>query len=167
MDDVYKKVSKEVKKIPVIDTHEHLSSKEEGLNKDRDILNEYLSHYMSSDLISAGLGYDNLKKVKDFTIPILKRWNIVEPYWERCRYTGYGRALDISVNKIYSVDGINKKTIEILNKKFKEKNKPGHFEYVLKDLCGIKLSILDAWDGRFGCDKNLFRRVWQILNYII
>ncbi|MFW6016821.1 MAG: amidohydrolase family protein [bacterium] len=167
MNDIYKEILNEVEKIPVIDTHEHLPSKEENLDQDRDILNEYLSHYMSSDLISAGLGHDRLKKVKDSSIPILKRWEIVEPYWEQCRYTGYGRALDISVNKIYNIESINKNTIEELNEKFKEKNKPGHFKYVLKDLCGIKLSILDAWDGRFGCDENLFRRVWQILNYII
>ncbi len=167
MDEVYKEILSEVKKIPVIDTHEHLPAKEENLDQDRDILNEYLSHYMSSDLISAGLGQDKLNKVKNSSIPILKRWKIVEPYWELCRYTGYGRALDISVNKIYHVDSINKNTIEKLNKKFKEKNRSGHFKYVLQDLCGIELSILDTWGSRFDCDEELFRRVWQILSYII
>lgn len=167
MNNLYQEIFKEIKKIPVIDTHEHLPSKEENLNQGRDILNEYLSHYMSSDLISAGLSNDSLNKIKDSSIPILKRWEIVDPYWKFCRYTGYGRALDISVNKIYNVDSINRNTIEILNEKFKEKNRPGHFKYVLKDLCKIKLSILDTWDSRFDCDQDLFRRVWQILNYII
>ena len=145
--DIYQDILKEIKKIPVIDTHEHLPSKEQNIDQERDILKEYLSHYMSSDLISSGLNPEKLEQVKDASIPISKRWEMVETNWEMCRYTGYGRALDIAVRKIYGVDCIKKETINTLNRKFKEKNKPGHFEYVLKNLCGIKLSILDAWDS--------------------
>ncbi|MFP4444372.1 MAG: amidohydrolase family protein, partial [Spirochaetia bacterium] len=88
-------------------------------------------------------------------------------FWEYCRYGGYGRALDISVKKLYGADSINGRTIEQLNTDFRKKNKPGHYRHVLEDLCGIKVCILDAWDGRFDCDGTLYRRVWQILNYII
>lgn len=27
----------------------------------------------------------------------MERWNMVEPYWEYNRHTGYGQAVDISV----------------------------------------------------------------------
>lgn len=164
---IYENLLGEIKQVPVIDTHEHLPSREENIDPDRDLLKEYLSHYMSSDLISSGLAPEKLEKVRDSSLPIEKRWEIVEPNWEMCRYTGYGRALDIAVKEIYGIDGINRGTIKLLNKQFKEKTKPGNFKRVLKDFCGIKLSILDAWDSRFDCDESLFRRVWQILNYII
>jgi len=42
----------------------------------------------------------------------------------------------------------------------------GHFRRVLKDLCGIRLSLLDAWTGRFECDREFFRRVWQPQYYV-
>ncbi|HNU23732.1 MAG TPA: amidohydrolase, partial [Mesotoga sp.] len=78
-----------------------------------------------------------------------------------------GRALDDSVREIYGIDGIRGSTIEELGERFKEANKPGHMREVLKDLCNVELAIIDPWTGRFECDENLFRRVWQSQNYII
>ncbi len=169
MNKIYKNLLTAIEEMPVIDTHEHLSPFEpqEEQRDNIDVLQEYLIHYMSSDLVSAGLSKKQLETVTDPDLDLLKRWNIVEPYWEVCRYTGYGRALDLSVKKIYGLEGINRETIELLGNKFKKSKKPGHYEYVLKDLCGIELSILDAFSGRFDCDQKFFRRVWQILNYII
>jgi len=153
--------------LPVIDTHEHLCAVEPKEDLNRDILTEYLSHYMNSDLVSSGLSPLILEKIKDPAIPVKQRWDIAAPYWELCRYTGYGRALDISVKKLYGIDSITGKSIEVLNEKFKKQNKPGHYKHLLEDICGIKMCILDAWDGRFECDRSLFRRVWKIFNYII
>jgi len=103
----------------------------------------------------------------DPSLPILERWALVEPYWEICRYTGYGRALDISVRKIYGIDGIRRDTIEMLNEAFMKSLAPGHFRHVLKEICGIHTSLLDGFLGRFECDKELFRRVWRPEHYII
>ena len=164
---LYDEISREVEKIPVIDTHEHLPHDEEERERPGDVLREYLSHYMSSDMISAGLGRKDLERARDSTLPVMERWKIVGPYWELCRHIGYGRALDIAVRKIYGIDGITGATIEELNSAFKKRNVPGHFKFVLKDLCGIKLSILDAWTGKYECAMSLFRRVWQPQSYII
>ena len=156
-----------VRQIPVIDTHEHLVHSEDLLVGRDDVLQEFLIHYLSSDLISSGLDQEVLALTRDSERDLVQRWELVEPYWEFCGHTGYGRALDDSVREIYGIDGIRGSTIEELGERFKEANKPGHMREVLKDLCNVELAIIDPWTGRFECDENLFRRVWQSQNYII
>ena len=85
---------------------------------DADILKEFLSHYYNSDLISVGLPLEDYKSVIEEKLPITKKWKLVEPYWEKCRYTGYGRALDIVSKDIYGIEKIDGSAIEDLNDKF-------------------------------------------------
>lgn len=164
---IYNEIYNEIVKMPVIDTHEHLPWQEEqSYNDGRDVLQEYLRHYLKCDLISAGLKRNDFERVMDSNSSILERWNIVEPFWEVSRYTGYGRVLDIAVKAIYGIDGINRNTIEELNNTFIKNKAPGHFEYVLKDLCNIHTSLLDIWTFRLEGENPLFRRIWQPQNFI-
>lgn len=167
MSSIKDRLFEQIERIPVIDTHEHLPHCEEAREKHTDVLREYLIHYMSSDLMSADLTRDLFSKIVDPSIPISQRWEWVEPYWEVCRYTGYGQALDISVKGIYGIDGVRRNTIEELNRAFLGSLKEGHFRHVLKDLCGIRISLLDGFGGRFECDRSLFRRVWRPCHYIL
>lgn len=80
--------------IPIYDTHEHLAPCEAAREKETDILREYLRHYMASSVISAGLSQKDFLYVRDASKPLMERWNMVEPYWEYNRHTGYGQAVD-------------------------------------------------------------------------
>ena len=51
----YERILEQVSLLPVIDSHEHLPGRESARDKDADVLSEYLAHYFSSDLVSAGL----------------------------------------------------------------------------------------------------------------
>ncbi len=166
MKGLYEEILEQLQQIPVVDTHEHLPYSDEVRDRNTDVLKEYLLHYMNSDIISAGMDLTEMEKVVDTSIAILERWALVEPYWEFCRYTGYGRALDISVRKIYGIDGIRMDTIEELNDAFMKSLAPGHFHHVLKDMCNIRVALLDGFLGRFECDKELFRRVWRPDDFI-
>jgi len=166
VDSLYTELLSEISKMPVIDTHEHLPIAEGERDRNTDVLKEYLTHYMSSDLKSAGLSEAAFARVIDPTGPLLERWKLVEPYWEASRHTGYGRALDISVRGIYGIDGVNRQTLPALNEAFLRSLAPGHFHRVLKDLCGIRTSLLDAWSEGFECDRAFFRRVWQPQRYV-
>lgn len=57
-----------IKDIPVIDTHEHLPSWERNRDQNNDVLAEYLTHYFSCDLVSAG--FRDLEKIRsgDYTV---------------------------------------------------------------------------------------------------
>lgn len=158
----------EISKMPVIDTHEHLPWQEgKWCGDGNDFLCEYLTHYLRSDIISSGLKQEEFNKAMDKGRSLSERWSIVEPYWEVSRYTGYGRALDISVKGIYGVDGIRRETIEELNKAFSESKKPGHFNRVLRELCGIKTSLLDVDAYRAEGKSPFFKPVWQPRRYIM
>ena len=153
-------------KVPVIDTHEHLPWDErEGYGND--VLSEYLRHYLSSDLISSGLSRGDFDKVIDTKGDIRERWRIAEPYWEKCRYTGYGRALDIAARGVYGIDGIRRDTVEELNARFKAAQRPGHYREVLRELCGIETSLVDVGTAPYPGENELFKRVWQPRNFIM
>lgn len=165
---LYSMLYDEISKMPVIDTHEHLVWDEEIRCKDsNDVLSEYLSHYIKSDVLSAGLKLSDLQIVMDSRKSIKERWQIVEPFWEFSRYTGYGRALDISVKGIYGINGINRNTIEHLNASFLENKKAGHYKRVLHDLCGIETSLIDIWTFHIENKIPMFKCMWQPQNFII
>jgi hypothetical protein len=166
MDDLEHGLFADISTMPVIDTHEHLPFAESERPKEVDVLREYLSHYLSSDLVSAGMRNADLERAKDPGLPLAERWSLVEPFWEACRFTGYARALDIAVRGIYGIEGIRGSTIAALDAAFRKSFAPGHFHRVLKDLCGIEVSLLDGFTGRFEADAGLFRRMWQPAYYL-
>lgn len=164
---VYDSLLGEIGRMPVIDTHEHLPWDEKyRCEGEGDVLREYLSHYMSSDVVSAGLSREDLEKVIGSERSVADRWRIVEPYWEAARYTGYGRALDIAVKGIYGIEGVNRDTVEALSDAFRAARRPGHFRHVLRELCNIETCLVDVWRQRLDGESELFRRIWQPLGFI-
>ena len=175
MDRIFDDIHEYVKGLEIIDTHEHLPAFESLREKDTDVLKEYLQHYLSCDLISAGLRQDDYEKVINNKLPLMERWKLVEPYWEFARNTGYARSLDISVRGLYGIDKICRDTIEELNKKFLDSLNTGHFKKVLKEKSKIKVSLLHdipkeneriVFDSNLACDKNFFRNVYPVDNLI-
>lgn len=164
--DIYDGIFQAVCSMPVIDTHEHLPWDEaQHWSGEGDVLTEYLSHYLSSDLISAGLSQQAFQKVVDPSGDLMERWLLAEPYWEVCRYTGYGRSLDLAVKGIYGIDGIRRDTIEELNRRFLQHKKPGHMHWVLQELCGIEQSLLDV-ERKLPGESSALRRIWRPTKYI-
>ena len=163
MKDVFEEIFNHINSLEIIDTHEHLPYKEEAREKDTDVLKEYLAHYFNRDLVSAGLPTKDMEKVINNKLPLMERWKIAEPSWEASRYTGYGRSLDIAVKKLYGIDKICGDTIEELNEAFLKSLEPGHFLKVLKDICKIKISLLD---NNTDCDKTFFRSVYRLDNFV-
>ena len=176
MDKIYNEILDYIKKLEIIDTHEHLPSFEADRERDTDVLKEYLTHYFSCDLISAGFSKSDYKKIIESKLPIIEKWKLAEPYWEVSKYTGYGRSLEIAAKEIYGIDGISKSTIEELNNKFLEALTQGHFKKILKDKSRIKISLLDVnvLDKEYNilneksiyCDQNFFRAIYNIGNIV-
>ncbi|MEI6579463.1 MAG: hypothetical protein WCN92_08385 [Eubacteriales bacterium] len=160
-DEIYDYVSS----LEIIDTHEHLPQREELRPLDTDILREYLSHYFSCDLVSAGLPLKELERCKDISLPIMKRWEVLEPFWNAARNTGYGVSLDIAVKELYGQEKICRSTIEELNNSFLSSLKPGHFEKALKEKAKIKISLVDGCKGCSVCDRNFYRPVFRLDMY--
>lgn len=163
MDETYQDILGFVNGLEIVDTHEHVPGEESARERDTDVLKEYLTHYFSRDLISAGLSDTDYAKVIDNRRPLMERWDIVEPYWEVARHTGYGRALDITARGLYGIEGISRGTLEALNEAFRRSLQGGHYAYVLQEKSRIRTSLLDA-DGP--CDERFFRRVVRLDHFI-
>ena len=161
-DKTTQKLRESLEGVPVIDTHEHLPHVESARDRDTDVLKKYLLHYMNSDLRSAGLSRGKLERAMDPAVPVLNRWELVEPYWESSRHAGYARALDRSARGVYGIDRIDGSTIEELNRKFVNSLSPGHFKKVLQDLCNIETSLLDSEESPMESDPVFFRSVYRI-----
>ncbi len=128
--------------IPVIDAHEHISiydgEKESGI----DILKEVFAfYYLSTDLIMSGMSQAALEYVRDVTQSVLKRWDVLEPYWRLNAHTGYARIIKIFAKDLYGIDHIDRNSIEQLNKAYCEANKPGHLHEILKK-CNIEYCVI-------------------------
>ena len=80
--------------MPILDTHEHLPLRPALRETPCDVLTEYLSHYFDKDLISAGMPRPLLDQALDPSLDIEERFARIEPWWDLCRLTGYGRALE-------------------------------------------------------------------------
>jgi len=168
---IFEEIYEYVQGLEIIDTHEHLPAFENLRDKKTDVLKEYLTHYFNCDLISAGLCTSDFEKVINTDLPLVDRWDIVEPYWDFSMHTGYARALDISVKGLYGIDRICRETIEELNNKFLDSLKPEHFKKVLKDKSKIRISLLHdipkvndkiVFDSNLKCDQSFFRNVYPI-----
>jgi hypothetical protein len=147
----------------IIDTHEHLPGREELLDPQGDFLHEYLWHYFCTDLVAAGLTQAQLARARDKSLPVMDRWAMLEPYWQRCRFTGYGRSLSRAVQGIYGLPDIRTDTIQELDARFKALRAEGSFEYVLKQKSRIHMSVLDS---DLNCDKRYFRSMFRMDDFL-
>jgi len=164
MSRVYEEIFDFIQTLEIIDTHEHLPFKEEAREKPTDVLREYLSQYFKDDLFSSGLSQEEFDRAIDIASPLPERWKIVEPYWEACRYTGYGRALDAAAQGLYGIESITGETLEALDAAFQQSLQPGHFRKVLKEKSKIRISLLDS---NLECDREFFRSVYRLDHFIL
>ena len=146
----FEKIYEYVKELRIMDSHEHLHP-EGSFVPDGDILYRFLQHYIWTDVQTAGMmgktdvaGKPFIEIVMDPEVPIRERWELLEPFWEASRYTGYGQALDIAARDLYDVERIDGSTIEELAKKYAQRNQPGYYHKVLSEQCKIETVIDDV-----------------------
>jgi predicted TIM-barrel fold metal-dependent hydrolase len=149
-----------VNSLEIIDTHEHLPAFEDRRVK-IDVISEFLTHYFSVDLISAGLPQKQLDMVRGREMSVLDKWDCIEKYWQAGRFTGYGQAVALAARDIYGIDEINRDSIEELNRRYLESFDEQHYHKVLKEKSKIRVSLLDR-GGEWEWDKNYFIMSYNI-----
>jgi len=164
MDRNYEALREHVFGLQIVDTHEHMAGREENRDKNADVLSEYLSHYFSCDLVSAGLTQEQLAAARDARKPLAERWRLVQPFWEAARLTGYGRSLDLAARDLYGIPCIDGTSIGKLNEAFRAaRDAGGHYERVFKQKSKIRVSLLDS---DLNCDRRFFRSVLRLDEFV-
>lgn len=173
MKDVFEDIEQFVGGLELIDTHEHLPPREELRDRETDVLKEYLTHYFNRDLISAGLSRADYELAIRHDLPLRRRWQLLEPYWEIARFTGYGRALDIAVKGLYGMDRVCGATLEQLNERFVDSLQPGHYDLILHRKAKIRTCLLDNSNQldlqteNLSADPVFFRPVYRLDKFIL
>lgn len=136
----------DIEHLPIIDTHEHLADESQRVNYEKDVLSLFLRHYITTDLANAGLSPSTIEQLRDPSIPIEKRWSILEPFWQQVSHTAYAQALKIAVRDLYQIDRINRETIGEIAARVEEASKPGLYQHVFQK-AGIELAVVDDLIG--------------------
>jgi predicted TIM-barrel fold metal-dependent hydrolase len=175
--DLARRIQEAVEAIQLVDTHEHLFAEEERHRAAVDF--GYLfPHYASSDLVSAGLAPALLEGIRWPSLPAMmerwrrmrrarhvptpprtdmsveERWEVLAPYWDCIRHTGYGQCLRIAMRDLFDVADLNAQTVRPLSDAIAASRRPGWYHHVLKEKARIAISIQD--DGRATVDKAFF-----------
>ena len=147
--------------VEIIDTHEHVPD-ERCVCDGRHGFFSFFDHYVSSDLVSAGMPYDDLLRMRDLSngLTLEERWALMSPYWPFVRTTGYGRAMLEYMSDLFGADDINEGTYQELDRRILGARQPGWYEIVLKEKARIEVSLVTVWPhGVPEIDKRYFRAV--------
>lgn len=146
-----------LKQLPVVDTHEHLMPEEVRLKAGIDFFTLVMSHYASSDILSAGMTPDHMATLRSEDAPFDKKMALFMPFWEKAANTAYCRAIKIAARDLYEIPVINESTLPELNRRIIEKNKPGLYHEVLAEKSRIQYCLWDQfWTDQPEKD-NFFR----------
>lgn len=154
-----------LRECPVIDTHEHLEN--EDKQPKWNVLGDYTQHYLVCDLISAGMDPKVVDRLSEDG-EIREKWALLEPYWELCRHTGYGRMMDLSVQTLYDVEAVNAQTIEEIERGYQAlRAVPGYGERILRDVCHIEHVMDNIWHMNGDTVNGLYWFVTQVDNWMM
>lgn len=105
------RISEAIAATPWVDTHEHLlepSTRLRGpgahsLQPCTDFALLFF-HYAEDDLTSAGMPAEVRARLYAPGTPVPEKWDLLAPWWERCRHTGYLQAVAHTLRLLFGVD---------------------------------------------------------------
>ena len=161
------RIEKAIDDIWIIDTHEHLAFEEKMLEQkkkgDFDFTHLF-KKYIDDDLVSAGYLPMVQHMVNNKNLPLIDRWEILEPFWQATRNTGYARVVIIAARDLYGIKEINSESVEQLSQKINDSYQTGWYKKVLKDNAKIDLSIVDV--GHVEPDHEFYYHVERFDRFI-
>jgi len=141
--DYREQIARRVAETPLVDSHEHLLEESQRLKGTGpggircDDWSFPISHYLNSDLVSAGMPPDDYKRFFSPKTDPIEKWQLLEPYWPAVKNTGYGQAVEIAFRKLYGVDEISAKTVGRIQEGYRRWIKPGFYRKVLLDMARL------------------------------
>jgi hypothetical protein len=121
---------------PLVDTHEHLIEESErfgeptgGLFPCNDWAYLFL-HYFADDLAVAGMPTETRERFFAPDVGTEEKYQLVAPYWERARHTGYGQAVRKTLQGLYNEDDLTAESVHRIAEKYKAFAQPGFYRAV-------------------------------------
>ena len=93
----------------IIDSHEHWPPEDQAISQPVDVFS-FFTVYLRNELLLAGMSQEQHQAIQNRDIPLRRRWEILEPFWDRIRLGSYARVALVAVQGIYGFDDINAET---------------------------------------------------------
>jgi len=129
-----------MRRMPVIDTHEHLPPENDMVSRQADVFTRLYCHYSITIAITSGLKIQQME-LHDTGVPLDERWRRFRPCLAAIRDTGYARAAQAAVRELYGIEDINDDTYVEISRRLQEGNTPGLYQRILGEKCGAKVVL--------------------------
>lgn len=126
--------------VPLVDCHDH--SVECGPRYE-DPIQVILNGYFPSDLHSASSDAD-MAVIQDTTLPLERRWEVLEPAWQRSRFTGYGQVTQRVLAEFYDERELSLAALHRMQEKLLDLSDRAAFDAMLAR-ANIAVRLLDVW----------------------
>jgi len=123
------------------DTHEHLPPESRRLEEKKtgNLDFSYLfSHYLDSDLLSAGMPQNDYERFFGNEVDSAEKWKLLSPFYQHTRGTGYGQCLRKSLKILWDINDIDASNCDEITQLLNEHIKPGFYRDILQ-----KKSLID------------------------
>lgn len=90
--DMKTELLQQLKRMPVIDSHEHLPHEEDLVGKNLDVI-DLMTPYVCDNLMTCGLLEADWKRANGKTISFIERYHIIEDYLKKIRHTTYFKSM--------------------------------------------------------------------------
>ena len=157
----YDALREHILSVQIIDTHEHIPDEGVACADTLGFFN-FFEHYVSSDLVSAGMPRASLEAMRNPDNGLMPedRWKLMAPWWPYARTTAYGRAMIEYMGELFGVEDISGETIAHLCLRIVSARQPGWYHHVLREKAGIDKALVIRWSGQHvDVDRDLFRAV--------
>lgn len=112
-----------------------------------------LVDYSLNDLVSAGLPRESARRLLQADLDPGERWQLVAPYFERARNTGYLRAVDLSTERLLGLR-LSAVTCAEIDAGLRALRRPGYFRDVLHAHAGVERCQVHSLDHDPFCESE-------------
>ena len=147
MNNKFEIINDQVNQIELIDTHEHLIEESARLNCVKPFIQcddwtNILGLYTKFDFVSSGMTQKETELISSKETSPLEKWRIIQPYWNRIKYTGYGQVIQHTISDLYGISELQEKSIPELQEKYVNYRGKGFYKETLKR-ANIKCCIVN------------------------
>ncbi len=162
----------QVQATPFIDTHEHLieeSDRLQGTAHPRVPCDDFallFSHYLDSDLATAGMSAADLKRFLSPAVDPGDKWKLLAPWWPAVKHTGYGRAVHLAISALYGVAELSADTVAEVQRGYDQTRRRGFYDHVLRRVANIESCQVNCLTGEPFKESGLPTLLMQDLSIV-
>jgi uncharacterized protein len=167
MNSQFEGILEKIQETKFIDTHEHFIDETERLNCQKPFIQcddwtTIFGLYSTFDFVSAGMPKRDVDAFTSPDISPIDKWKIIEPYWHKVKFTGYGQVIQNTISKLYGIPQLTQENILELEEKYQAFKKKGFYKETLKK-ANVESCIVNP-PGRPFKETELPEILYQDLN---